>query len=105
MNGTPSDSLFRTFTMERSAFRRALRFLNYNLVAKWTAIGAGIGSGVLFVGLIVVLTLYADLMVNKGEIPSYSNLPQREKNAFIAFLTAESDDDRLARQERYRLVQ
>jgi ATP-binding cassette subfamily B protein len=60
--------------VKREAFARARRFLNYSPVAKWLALGAGVASGVLYVALLVVLALYADLIVSRGEIPAFSSL-------------------------------
>lgn len=63
--------------MERQAFARALRFLNYQPASKWTALVASVVAGVLFVALLAVLALFTDLMVNRGEIPTYSQLSRR----------------------------
>jgi ATP-binding cassette subfamily B protein len=78
--------------MERRAFARALRFLNYLPAAKWTALVGSAVAGVLFVSLLILLALFTDLMVNRGEIPSYHQLTAREKKRFEARL-AEKDQD------------
>jgi ATP-binding cassette subfamily B protein len=74
--------------VERAAFARARRFLNYNLVAKWSALTAAVGTGILYVGLLVLLALFADLLVNRGRIPSYLDIPAAEKMAFEQDLLA-----------------
>jgi ATP-binding cassette subfamily B protein len=66
----------------RAAFARARRFLNYNALAKWSALAAAVGTGVLFVGLLVVLGLFADLMVNRGQIPTYGTLSAAQQDDF-----------------------
>ncbi|MBI3407621.1 MAG: ABC transporter ATP-binding protein, partial [Planctomycetes bacterium] len=64
--------------MESAAFARAQSFLNYSPLAKWLAIVSGVVTAILYVALLVVLALFADLMVNRGEIPCLANLPTRE---------------------------
>src|SRR6266542_1639197 len=68
--------------MESTAFARARRFLNYNVVAKWSAHAAAVGTGVFYVALLVVLGLFADLMVNRGRLPAYTNLSPGDRQAF-----------------------
>ncbi len=68
--------------MRPSPFARARTFLNYHPVAKWSALVSAVGTGLLFVGLLIVLALFADLMVNRGEIPCLANLSPRERDAF-----------------------
>ena len=72
--------------MGNAAFIRARKFLNYNPLAKWLALVGAVGTGVFFVLLLLVLALFADLMVDRGEIPCFANLPLRERNAFSAAL-------------------
>jgi len=76
--------------MERAAFARALKFLSYKPVAMWCALVAGVLTSVLFVVFLMLLALFADLMVNRGGIPCYANLPVREAEAFHEWL-AEHD--------------
>ena len=56
--------------MDNAAFTRAKRFLNYVPIAKWLSILCGVATAILFVGLLLVLALFADLMVNHGKIPA-----------------------------------
>lgn len=65
--------------MEREAFARARKFLNYSPVAKWVALAAAVGTGILYVALLAVLALYADLMISRGEILSFRCCPATKK--------------------------
>jgi len=69
--------------VEREAFARARKFLNYSPVAKWVALAAAVGTGILYVALLAVLALYADLMISRGEILSFRALPSHEKAGFL----------------------
>jgi ATP-binding cassette subfamily B protein len=91
--------------VERKAFVRAWRFLSYKPVAKWTALTAGVVSGVLYVALLVVLSLFVDLMVNRGQIPSFQTLAPKEQDTFqktVARPLAELGDDREQEEEQRR---
>jgi ATP-binding cassette, subfamily B, bacterial len=66
----------------RAAFARARSFLNYYPVAKWSALVAGAATGVLYVALLLLLGLFIDLTVNRGEIPAYQHLWPQEQAAF-----------------------
>jgi ATP-binding cassette subfamily B protein len=66
--------------LEREAFARARRFLNYSPVAKWLALGSAVGTGVLYVALLGVLALFLDLIVSRGEIPAFQSLPLSSKD-------------------------
>lgn len=76
--------------VESTAFARARKFLDYQPVAKWSALLGAVASGVLYVVLLMVLALYAELMVNRGEIPSYQQLSRLDREAFQEYLTSES---------------
>ncbi len=67
----------------RSAFSRAWRFLSFKPLAKWSAIAAAVGSGVLYVVLLLVLGLFADLLVTRGQVPSYASLNATERASFL----------------------
>jgi ATP-binding cassette subfamily B protein len=67
---------------ERKAFNRAWRYLNYNSGAKWSALLAGVGIGLLYVSLLVVLFLFADLMVHRGQVPGYRELSRPDQEKF-----------------------
>src|SRR5262245_47024552 len=70
--------------MGNAAFIRARKFLNYNPLANGLALIGAVGTGVFFVLLLLVLALFADLMVERGEIPCFANLPVRERNDFAS---------------------
>lgn len=84
--------------MDNAAFTRAASFLNYLPIAKWLSIVCGVATAILYVGLLVVLALFVDLLVNRGEIPAVHNLPMREYNAFLATL-AQPLEDKALQQE------
>src|SRR3954447_5250243 len=67
---------------QRAAFARARSFLNYYPAAKWSALVAGVGTGVLYVALLMLLGLFIDLAVNRGDIPAYQHLAPQEREAF-----------------------
>src|SRR5262245_16387207 len=67
---------------QKAAFLRARKFLNYYPVAKWSALVAAVGTGVLFLMLLLVLGLFIDLVVSRGDIPAYQNLSAQDQRAF-----------------------
>ncbi len=67
---------------QRAAFARARTFLNYHPVAKWSALVAAVLTGVLYVLLLMVLGLFADLAINRGHIPAYQHLPSQQRATF-----------------------
>jgi ATP-binding cassette subfamily B protein len=69
-------------SVEREAFIRAWRFLSYQPVAKWTAMTAAVITGILYVALLVVLCLFTDLLVNRGQIPTYQAMSPAEREEF-----------------------
>jgi ATP-binding cassette subfamily B protein len=77
--------------VERSAFARARRFLNYHPLARGTALAAAVLTGVLYVALLILLGLYADLMVNRGEIPSLANMLPRDRALFLDEISLPAD--------------
>jgi ATP-binding cassette subfamily B protein len=68
--------------MERAAFARARSFLNYHPLAKWSSLAAAVGTGVLYVFLLVLLGLFADLIVNRGQIPAFYSQSLSEREEF-----------------------
>src|SRR5258707_2767607 len=79
---------------DRQAFARARTYLNYHPVAKWSALLAAVGTGVLYVALLVVLWLFADLMVSRGRIPSFSDLPDQQQEELLARWTPSEPEQR-----------
>jgi ATP-binding cassette, subfamily B, bacterial len=76
---------------DRAAFAKAFAYLNYYRSAKWTAYLSAVGTGILFVALLCVLWLFADLMVHRGAIPSFDDLSAQERSTFAESWT---DTDR-----------
>ncbi len=89
---TPETAVVRE--AERNAFAKACAYLNYNATAKWLALAAGVGTALLYVGLLAVLWLFADLMVHRGLLPDFADLPERDRQAFSAQWAAIPDDDK-----------
>ncbi len=77
--------------MDNTAFHRARRFLNYHPVAKWVAIASSVATAVLFFVLILILALYVDIVVNRGELPSLFQVPVEQREAFYAEFTLGAD--------------
>jgi ATP-binding cassette subfamily B protein len=86
--------------VERKSFARAWQFLNYHSAAKWTALAAAFVTGVLYVAFLFVLGLFADLLVNRGQIPTYRNLSASQRDDFQKRWTETLD----ARQRAQRLL-
>src|SRR5205807_6505725 len=95
----------RRTAVNRAAFARARRFLNYFAAAKWAAHAAAVGAGVLYVALLVVLGLYADLMVNRGRVPAFYQLPPAEQARFEQSLQSLAEDTEANRQRLRALHQ
>jgi ATP-binding cassette subfamily B protein len=86
--------------MATTAFLRARRFLNYHPVAQWVAISSSAVLGILFLGLLLLLGLFLDLIVNRGEVRSYAQMSQAERTAFQS--DAALPDDPEAAQAKKR---
>jgi ATP-binding cassette subfamily B protein len=85
--------------VDREAFARAWRFLGYQPVSKWTALVAAVFTAVFYVALLVVLGLFADLVTNRGRIPSLAELSSNDRDAlerdWIEDLTHQERSERL----------
>ncbi|HLW65660.1 MAG TPA: ABC transporter ATP-binding protein [Gemmataceae bacterium] len=68
--------------MERSAFSRAWEYVGYAPAAKWTATIAAAATGFVYVALLVVLFLFADLIISRGQFPEHSELTDSERQQF-----------------------
>src|SRR5690348_11564386 len=68
---------------DRAAFAKACAYLNYKPAAKWSAHAAAVGTGVVYVALLVVLWLFTDLMVFRGRLPTYHSLTPLQQNNFF----------------------
>lgn len=62
--------------------------------ARWGAILSSVGAAVTYALLLLLLYLFVDLLVWRGEIPSYSQLTAAQKNEFADEWAARSDADR-----------
>jgi ATP-binding cassette subfamily B protein len=80
--------------VQREAFARARRFLNYTPVAKWTALVVAFAIGVLFVSLLIVFGLFVDLIISRGAISSFHNLPPGQQEQFLQGWAALSPEER-----------
>src|SRR5437773_1619362 len=78
--------------MATSAFARCQAFLNYHPLAKWFSIVSSVSTALLYVALILLLGLFIDLTVERGEIPSYHQLPEHERRAFLGEMLTLADD-------------
>ncbi len=68
---------------ERTAFAKACAYLSYNRAAEWTAHAAGVGSCLVYIALLVVLWVFADLMVFRGRLPTYHDVPSAVQRRFL----------------------
>ncbi|HEY7424217.1 MAG TPA: ABC transporter ATP-binding protein [Gemmataceae bacterium] len=84
---------------ERAAFAKACAYLDYKKAAKWTAHIAAAGTGVVYVALLVVLWLFADLMVYRGRLPTYHSLTPLQQNHFVNEWTGLDQEERQKRLE------
>jgi ATP-binding cassette subfamily B protein len=80
--------------MADNAFARCQKFLGYHPLAKWLSIFSSFGAAILYVALIVVLGLFIDLVVERGEIPGYYDLPAYQRQAFLNDITLPEDQAR-----------
>lgn len=68
---------------ERTAFAKACSYLNYNALAARLAQVAGVGAGVFYVALLAVLWLFAELIVHRGQVPTYQELSIGDRQRFV----------------------
>ncbi len=80
--------------MPSNAFGRCQQFLRYHPYGMWLSIASSILASILFVALLVLLGFFVDLLVDRGEIPSYYQLPRAERYAFLrdAYLPEDRED-------------
>jgi ATP-binding cassette subfamily B protein len=69
---------------EQAAFAKACAYLNYKKGAKWTAHAAAAGAGVVYVALLVILWLFTDLLVYRGQLPTHHSLTPLQQTRFYA---------------------
>jgi ATP-binding cassette, subfamily B, bacterial len=80
--------------MGPSAFARVRALLRYARPAQWTAIISGVATAVLYALLILLLALFADLLVTRGRIPTFAQLPVAEQEAVARDWAALDEADR-----------
>lgn len=84
---------------DRDAFVKASAYLNYHAGAKWAAYLAAVASAIFYVGLLAVLWLFADLLVYRGQIPSYRALMRNDQERFLQTWSDIEDKERKDRLE------
>ncbi len=80
--------------MEREAFGRAWQLLDFKPLAKWSALWAAFLTGLLYIAFLCVLGLFADLIVTRGHIPAYRDLPPFEREEFLQKWSNVAEDNR-----------
>jgi ABC-type multidrug transport system fused ATPase/permease subunit len=78
-------------------FAKACAYLSYSPLSKWTAYAAGALSGLIFIALLGILGLFADLMVERGKLPNFHDLPIAQQNDFLEDWTGLDDEARAKR--------
>ena len=66
-------------TTDQAAFSRASTYLNYKAAAKWSAYAAGAATAILYIVLLMLLTLFAELIVHRGQLPAFRDLTPEEQ--------------------------
>jgi ATP-binding cassette subfamily B protein len=79
---------------EQAAFAKACAYLNYKQAAKWTALAAAAGTGIVYVALLVVLWLFTDLMVYRGRLPTYHSLTPLQQTRFFKEWNGDGQEER-----------
>ncbi len=82
---------------EPSAFAKACAYLNYKQGAKWTAHIAAAGTGLVYVALLAVLWLFTDLLVYRGQLPTFHSLTPLQQTRFFSEWNNLSTEDRQKR--------
>lgn len=89
--------------MEPTAFDRVRTDFLSSATEKWGAILCSIGAAVTYVLLLLLLYLFVDLLVWKGEVPSFTQLSPAKKQQFAAEWSGRSEADRAAAVQRLGL--
>jgi ATP-binding cassette subfamily B protein len=77
-----------------NAFSKAYAYLNFNKRAKWTALLAGAGTGIVGVALLTVLWLFSDLMVWRGRVADWDELAPIQHRRIVETWETWSEEDR-----------
>jgi len=89
---------------ERSAFARAASYLSYQAVSRWTAYVAAVGSALMLVVLLVLLALFADVIVHRGQLPDFRDLTANEQDRVLAGWWGLPDAEKTAKLTPLRLA-
>ncbi|HZZ82438.1 MAG TPA: hypothetical protein VFE62_28325, partial [Gemmataceae bacterium] len=87
-----------------SALARCRGFLNYHPLAKWLSILSSVGTTFLYVGLIVLLAFFIDLMVDRGEIPAFHQLPAPTRQRFLEGISSPDDERKQQVQDELKAI-
>lgn len=87
--------------MKPQAFVRARSFLDFDPLAKWSSLAASVGTGIIYVALLIVLALFADLMVHRGQVPTYTELSPAEQEDFLSYWQRLKSEERRQRLSDY----
>ncbi len=68
---------------ERNAFARAASYLSYRAVARWVACAAAVGSALCLAVLLLLLALFADVIVHRGQLPAFRDLSADEQTRVL----------------------
>ncbi len=90
--------------MASTALARCRAFLDYYPLAKWLSIVSSVATAVLYVGLIVLLGFFIDLMVERGEIPAFHELPGHMRQHFLDDIAAADAERKQQVQEELKAV-
>jgi hypothetical protein len=80
--------------MEHNAFARVRDLLRYARSARWVAALCGVATAILYTVLVLLGALFADLIVSRGRIPNFAQLPVAEQRAFLDEWKALPEEDR-----------
>lgn len=80
--------------MEQNALARVRELFRYAQPARTVAIVCGVVVGGLYVLLVLLGALFADLLVSRGRIPNFAQLPVAEQQAFLDEWKALPEEDR-----------
>src|SRR5215208_5338005 len=80
--------------MGSNAFSRVRSLLRYARPAQWTAILCGVATALLYALLVLLLALFVDLLVTRGRIPNFAQLPVQEQESVLREWSALPPEDR-----------
>ena len=86
--------------METNAFRRLRTDFLKSPVQTWAAILCSVAAAVTYPLLLLLFYLFVDLLVWKGQVPTYSVLPAKQKQEFAAEWAARDEAERVGALRR-----